>query len=267
MREPPAPARRRATAMLLAAGVAPVLAQAPADRVLVVATGSTFRPFGFLTPDNRHVGFDVDVITAVAAAAGLRIRLVSAPFGALIPGLNNGDHDVAISAMTITPQRQESVSFSNPYQLAQLVILTAADATGRELSDFRGRRVGVGLGQTADTIVSEAFGKTSPDIRRFENTPLLIEELLQGGIDAAVGDVSVMSFHMKSNPGRKLRIVRDARFPQAWLGIAVKKGNDPLLARINGGLEKIVADGTHARIHRQWFDEAPPVLPKALPRP
>lgn len=262
-----APSRRSFLALPLAASAAAALAQAPAERTLVVATGSTFRPFGFLTPDNRHVGFDVDVINAVAAAAGLKVKIVSAPFGALIPGLNNGDHDVAISAMTITPQRQEAVSFSNPYQLAQLVILTAADATGRELSDFRGRRVGVGLGQTADAIVSEAFGKTSPDIRRFENTPLLIEELLQGGIDAAVGDVSVMSFQMKANPGRRLRIVRDARFPQAWLGIAVRKGNDALLARINAGLERIVADGTHARIHRQWFDEPPPALPKSLPRP
>lgn len=236
------------------------------ERTLIVGTGSTYRPFGFLTPDNKLIGFDVDVITAVADAAKLKISIVSTPFGALIPGLNNGDRDIAISAMTITPQRQESVDFSNPYQLAHLVVLASPSATESKFLDFKNRRIGVGLGQTADTVVSEAFGKTSPNIRRFENTPLLIEELLQGGIDAAVGDVSVMSFYLKSNPDKKLRVIRDAQFKEGYIGMAVKKGNRELLGRLNGGLKQIIDNGQYAQIYKKWFDQNPPKLPDSIPK-
>lgn len=236
------------------------------ERTLIVGTGSTYRPFGFLTPDNKLIGFDVDVINAVAEAAKLKISIVSTPFGSLIPGLNNGDRDIAISAMTITPQRQESVDFSNPYQLAHLVVLASPSATENRFLDFKNRRVGVGLGQTADTVVSEAFGKTSPNIRRFENTPLLVEELLQGGIDAAIGDVSVMSFYLKSNPDKKLRVIKDAQFKDGYIGIAVKKGNQELLGRINGGLRQIIDNGQYAQIYKKWFDQAAPKLSDLTPK-
>ena len=237
-----------------------------ADRTLIVGTGSTFRPFGYLTPDNKHIGFDIDVITAVAEAAKFKINIVSTPFGALIPGLNNGDRDIAISAMTITPQRLEVVDFSSPYQIAHLVVLTTPDSKENNLADFRTKRIGVGLGQTADTAVSEVFGKTSPNIRRFENTPLLIEELLQGGIDGAVGDVSVMSFYMKTNAEKKLRIVRDAQFKDNFMGIAVKKGNNELLVKVNAGLKQIIDNGKYAAIFRKWFDVSVPKLPDTLPK-
>ena len=52
------------------------LSGAAQDRVLTVGTGSTFRPFGYLTPDNKHVGFDIDVITAIAEAGKFKINIV-----------------------------------------------------------------------------------------------------------------------------------------------------------------------------------------------
>ena len=251
-------------ALLVVATVAPTAWSQ--DRPLVVGTGSTYRPFGFLSPDNKHIGFDVDIISAVAEAAGFKINIVSTPFGALIPGLNNGDRDIAISAMTITPQRMEAVDFSAPYQIAHLVVLAGATAPETNIADFKNRRVGVGLGQTADTAISELFGKTSPNIRRFENTPLLVEELLQGGIDAAVGDVSVMGYYLKTNPDRKLRMLTDSRFKESYIGIAVKKGNKELLAKINGGLRKVIDSGKYAQIYRKWFDTPVPKLPESIPK-
>lgn len=257
--------RRKIALLLMSFCLLPTMAQSE-DRTLIVGTGSTYRPFGYLTPDNKLIGFDVDVINAIAEAAKLKVNIVSTPFGALIPGLNNGDRDIVISAMTITPQRQEVVDFSSPYQVAQLVVLASPTATESKLADFKTRRVGVGLGQTSDTLVSELFGKTSSNIRRFENTPLLVEELLQGGIDAAVGDISVMSFYLKSNPEKKLRILKDERFKENYLGIAVKKGNKELLVKINGGLKQIMDDGKYAAIVRKWFDIPAPKLPDTVPK-
>jgi len=235
------------------------------DRVLVVGTGSTFRPFGFTTPDKKIVGFDIDIMNAVAAHQGLRIRYESTPFSAIFPALENGDRDIVVAAITNTPQRRERADFSNPYMAAQLVLLLRPGVQATSLADLKDRRVGVGLNSTADTAVSESFGRTSSSVRRFENTPLLLEELNQGGIDAAVGDVSVLTFYQRNNPEKRFKVMADIRFSQAYLGIAVKKGNSALLARINAGLKHVIESGEHARIHSKWFGTAPPPLPATAP--
>jgi polar amino acid transport system substrate-binding protein len=244
-------------------GSGPALAQ---DRVLVVGTGSTFRPFGFTTPDRKIVGFDIDVMNAIAAHQNLKIRYESTPFSAIFPALENGDRDIVVAAITNTAARRERADFSNPYMVAQLAVLLNPGATAATLEDLRSRRVGVALNSTADTAVTEAFGRTATNIRRFENTPLMLEELNLGGVDAAVGDVSVLRFYQQSNPDKRFKVMQDARFAQAYLGIAVRKGNALLLQRINAGLKHVIDSGEHDRLHRKWFGTPSPRLPATVPQ-
>ncbi|MBL8331335.1 MAG: basic amino acid ABC transporter substrate-binding protein [Rubrivivax sp.] len=260
--------RRRALGRLLsglALGGAWLLPAQAQDRVLVVGTGSTFRPFGFVTPDRKIVGFDIDVMNAIAAQQGMKLRYESTPFSAIFPALENGDRDIVVAAVTNTAARRERADFSNPYMVAQLSVLLGPGVSAASLNELRSRRVGVALNSTADTAVSEAFGKTASNVRRFENTPLMLEELNQGGVDAAVGDVSVLSFYQRNNPEKRFRLLADARFPQAYLGIVVKKGNKPLLDRINAGLRQVIDSGEYARIHLKWFGTAAPPLPASIP--
>ena len=53
----------------------------------------------------------------------------------------------------------------------------------------------------------------------------------------------------------------DAKFERQYFGIAVAKGNSELQAKINAGLQKIIADGTYAKIYKTWFDDNVPTLP------
>ncbi len=244
----------------LASGLA-----AAQERVLVVGTGSTFRPFGFTTPDKKIFGFDIDIMNAIAARQRLRIRYESTPFSAIFPALENGDRDIVVAAITNTAQRRERADFSNPYMATQLAVLLRPGLQAANLAELRERRVGVALNSTADTAVSEAFGRTSANVRRFENTPLMLEELNQGGVDAAVGDVSVLSFYQRNNPEKRFKVLPDARFAQAYLGIAVKKGNKALLDRINTGLKAVIDSGEYVQIHLKWFGTAAPALPATVP--
>lgn len=115
---------------------------------------------------------------------------------------------------------------------------------------------------TGDISVSEELGKASTAIRRFDNTPLMLEELYRGGVDAAVGDVGVIKFYIKSHPEKPFKLVYDSKFKRQYFGIAVKKGNKAVLDKVNAGLKKIVADGTYAKIYKQWFDADVPALPQ-----
>jgi len=242
--------------------IGPALAQ---DRVLVVGTGSTFRPYGFVTPDKKIVGFDIDVMAAIAAQQGMRVRFESTPFSAIFPALENGDRDIIVAAVTNTAARRERADFSNPYMAVRLSVLLAAGVAATSLDDLRARRVGVALNSTGDTAVSALFGKTSNAVRRFENTPLMLEELNQGGVDAAVGDTAVLGFYQRNNPDKRFKLLPDARFTQAYLGIAVKKGNKVLLDRINTGLRQVIDSGEYARIHQKWFGTAASPLPVTAP--
>jgi polar amino acid transport system substrate-binding protein len=244
------------------AAVLAVLAAVPAgaqNRTLVVGSSATYPPFAYETPAKQIVGFDVDVIQAVAAKAGLTVRIVNTPFTGVFAALNNGDLDLIISGVTITDRRRQSYDFTAPYFEARQLIAVPASSPVRGLQALTGKKVGVVTGSTADDVASRTFGKTSPNIRRFDTTPLIIAELVAGGVDAAIGDNGVIAYRVQEH--KSLKTVSDPGFPKEYFGIVVKQGNTALRDRLNGGLAAIVADGTYARIYRTWFKTDPPVLP------
>lgn len=121
--------------------------------------------------------------------------------------------------------------------------------------------VAVVSGSAGDIAAGEAFGKASTRIRRFDNTPLALEELNQGGVVAAIGDVGVLAFYARNNPDKQFNMARDPNFKEQYFGIAVKKGNQKLLDKINAGLDKVVASGEYNKIYQKWFGTEAPKLP------
>jgi polar amino acid transport system permease protein len=125
------------------------------------------------------------------------------------------------------------------------------NSTAKGLKDLAGKKVGVVTGSTADDTASREFGKTNPDIRRFESTPVVVAELANGGLDAAIGDNGVIAFRTQEH--KHLKTVADANFPKEYFGIVVKQGNKALLDKLNAGLAGVKADGTYAQIYKKWF--------------
>ncbi len=243
-----------------AIGVVVVAASAIAqDKELVVGSSATYRPFAFENPNKEIVGYDVDIIKAVAQKAGMKIRIVNTPWTGIFAALNNGDVDLVISGVTINDKRKQSYDFSTPYFEARQLIAVPATSTAKGLKDLAGKKIGVVNASTGDDTASREFGKTNPDIRRFENTPTVISELANGGVDAAIGDNGVIAFRVQEH--KNLKTVDDPSFPKEYFGIVVKQGNKALLERINKGLAAVVADGSYAKIYRTWFQAEAPKLP------
>ena len=245
-------ARLLVLAAVLAVAAPPAVAQ---NRTLVVGSSATYPPFAYETPARQIAGFDVDVIQAIAAKAGFTVRLVNTPFTGVFAALNNGDLDLIISGVTITDRRRQSYDFSAPYFEARQLIAVPASSTVRTLQDLSGKKVGVVTGSTADDVASRTFGKTSPNIRRFESTPLIISELAGGGVDAAMGDNGVIAYRVAQNPD--LKTLDDKSFPEEGFGIVVKKGDKALLDKLTAGLAAIRADGSYATIYKKWFTKDP----------
>jgi polar amino acid transport system substrate-binding protein len=243
------------------APVAAAPAPAPA-KVYVVGTDAAYAPFESQNEKGEIVGFDIDVVRAAAAKAGVEVKFVNTPWEGIFNTLQQGDRDMIVSAVTITAERKQTMDFSDPYFDAAQLIAVKETSKVAKFADLKKLKVGVQTGTTGDEAVTKLLGKASTNVKRFESTPLALKELEAGGVDAVVADNGVIAHYVANNPGGKFKTVSDTEFVPEQYGIAFKKGNTELLGKMNQGLAAIKADGSYAQIYAKYFG-APPAAKAA----
>jgi polar amino acid transport system substrate-binding protein len=243
-------------------------APAPAPvKVYAVGTDAAYAPFESQNDKGEIVGFDIEVVQAIAKKAGIEVKFINTPWEGIFNTLAQGDRDLVVSAVTITAERKQTMDFSEPYFDAQQLIAVKQNSKVAKFADLKKLKVGVQTGTTGDEAVTKLQGKTSANIKRFESTPLALKELEAGGVDAVVADNGVVINYLANNPGGKFKSIADAEFVPEQYGIALKKGNAELQAKINKGLADIKADGTYAAIYTKYFGAPPPMSTGAAPAP
>ncbi|MCW7539933.1 basic amino acid ABC transporter substrate-binding protein [Aquabacterium sp. A7-Y] len=245
--EPPAPAAPPTTE-----ASAPAPSPAPA-KTYVVGTDAAYAPFESQNSTGEIVGFDIDIVKAVAAKAGIEVKFVNTPWEGIFNTLAQGDRDLLVSAITITEERKQTMDFSSPYFDAQQLIAVPDSSKVSKFADLKKLKVGVQTGTTGDEVVTKLLGKNSTNIKRFESTPMALQELQAGGVDAVVADNGVVVNYIANNTGTKFKTVNDASFAPEQYGLAVRKGNTELLEKLNKGLADIKADGTYDQIYTKYF--------------
>jgi polar amino acid transport system substrate-binding protein len=235
---------------------APAAPAAPASRVYVVGTDAAYAPFESQNEKGEIVGFDIDIVSAIAQKAGIEVKFVNTPWEGIFNALGQGDRDLLVSSITITDERKQTMDFSDPYFDANQLIAVAADSKIARFADLKPLKVGVQNGTTGDEAVAKLQGKNSPNIKRFESTPLALKELEAGGVSAVVADNGVVINYVANNADAKFKTVSDPAFAIEHYGIAVKKGNTELLAKLNKGLAEIKADGSYERIRAKYLGGA-----------
>jgi polar amino acid transport system substrate-binding protein len=248
--ETPAPAPAPAAAPAAAA-------PAPAGKTYMVGTDAAYAPFESQAPGGEIVGFDVEVVQAIAKKGGFEVKFVNTPWEGIFKTLDTGERDLVVSAVTITDERKQTMDFSAPYFNAFQLIAVKEGSKVAKFDELKALKVGVQNGTTGDEVVQKLQGKTSANIKRFESTPLALKELESGGVDAVVADNGVVQHYIQNNAGAKFKAVSDPSFTPEQYGIAVKKGNADLLKKINDGLAAIKGDGSYDAIHMKYFGTKP----------
>ncbi|MHC4777743.1 MAG: basic amino acid ABC transporter substrate-binding protein [Planctomycetota bacterium] len=214
---------------------------------VLVATEAGYPPFES-DVNGEIMGFDIDLFRAVAEASGFTVEFKNQPFEGLIPGLKGGKFDAAISAMTITSERAEEVDFSDPYYDAgQVVTVREENDSIKDLSDLEGKIIAVQLGTTGFLQASKIEGV---ELRTFKSVEPAFLELLAGRADAVINDDPTTRLILAKEKGLKIVF---GPFTEEQYGIAVRKGNAELLARINEGLKKVRDSGEYDRIREKWI--------------
>ncbi|OYD08059.1 basic amino acid ABC transporter substrate-binding protein [Paludifilum halophilum] len=223
--------------------------------VLKVGTDAAYPPFEKQEGDGTITGFDIEVMKAIAAAEGFEIEVEHTGWDPLLEGLKNGKLDAGISAITITEDRKKNYDFSDPYFEAKQLILVPESSKSDSLQDLKGKKIGVQAATTGEEVVKKAFGKTYQGLRGYDSTPAAIDDLGNGRVDAVVADNGVVKEYMKRLPEGQFKIVEDDSFEPEQYGIAVQKGNQEVLDKINSGLKTIKKDGTYDQIYKKYFGE------------
>lgn len=237
----------------------PATASAPVadvtEKIYKIGAEASFPPFESMDNKGQVVGFDVDVMNAIAEKGGFKVEFKNTPWEGIFASLEQGDVDMVVSAVTITDERKITMDFSDPYfEARQQIAVLDTNTSVKTVADLTNKKVAVQTGSTADTVAKKAMGNTSKSIKRFDSLVSAMQELGAGGVDAVIGDNAVIAFYIKNNPGQKLRMIEDKTTEAEFYGFALKKGTHPeLLAKINEGLKAIKADGTYAKIEANYF--------------
>lgn len=222
---------------------------------LVAGTDATYAPMEYIDDNGEIVGIDIDIVNAIAEELGIEVEFKNIGWEPLFPAVENGEVDFAVSSITITEERQESFDFTEPYYVANQLILVPEDSDITSFQDLKDKRVSVQINTTGHIVVKDLLGETSSNIVATETMPLAISEMLNGNADASVGDNSTINDYMKNNPDVNVKTIEDDEFEKEYYGLMVKKGNTEILELLNEGIQKIKENGKLEEITGIDFEE------------
>jgi ABC-type amino acid transport substrate-binding protein len=219
---------------------------------LTVGSDIPYPPFEQGQPGN-FTGFDVELMEAVAASIDRTAEFQDTSFDTIFVNLGQGKFDAVASAATITPEREKTVDFTNPYYLSEQAILVNEGDAIDSVEGLEGATVGVQKGTTGQEFVEEK-GKAS-EVRPYPTGPDAVNALKAGTVDAVVIDIPVAENAVNAGGGIEI----SAAIPtEEEYGFAVAQGDTELLDELNEGLEDVEENGTYGKIYEKWFHHAPP---------
>lgn len=222
------------------------------SEVVMVATDATWPPMEIVDENKEIIGFDIDLMEAIAKKGGFAVEFKNTAWDGIFVGLAAGKYDAVISSVTITEDRMKTMDFSDSYINAGQVLIVGRDTKNvTVLADLKDESVGAQIGTTGAFEVEKVSGVT---LKTYDELGLAIEDLAAGRIAGVVADTPIAANYVLQNDNYKgkLKIVGDS-FTEELYGIAVKKGNEELLGKINTGLAAVKKAGTIEKLEKKWL--------------
>ncbi|MCR5119065.1 MAG: transporter substrate-binding domain-containing protein [Lachnospiraceae bacterium] len=228
------------------------------DGVLNVGCEVGYPPFeDFAEDGTTPKGYDVDIITAVADKLGLKVNIINTAWDGIFAGIGV-NYDVVCSAVTITPERMETMIFSTPYiNNYQAVVLLADDPKEvKSFNDLDGMSIALQKETTSDILMSDYKSTGTIDIQIVANEKVTscFTQLQNGEVDAVVVDSTVADGYINSSKDFKI-VYEDQSEPEQF-GIAMAPENTALQAAVNQALKELEEEGFIKETYDYWFGAA-----------
>ena len=225
----------------------------PSGKTYLVATDTTLVPMSFMSVGNDIIGFEPDLIRALAKEAGINIRIINVEWAGLFGGLITNKFDMVISSVTVLEERKERMAFSEPYLKSGLALVVRRNQ--ENINSFEDAKknnflIGAQIGTTA-----YFFLEKDPAIRKkgYQMYGHAVADLINGEIDAVLGESTGTLFYKNKHKPlfEKIKMVGEIMTNEHY-AIVLRKEDTALLTQVNSALQKILKDGTVVRLHKKW---------------
>lgn len=165
---------------------------------------SQFNPWAMLNPQGTWIGFEIDVAAKLAEDLGVELELVPTKWAGIIPALLTNKFDLIIGGLTVTKERAEKVTFSDPYEYVKQTLLLAKRLEDKNLDreslNRAEYRFSVRAGSTPVSIIEELFPKVQ--VRAFDDEVLAYQDVLNGQADGFIGATPLPADLMAKYPDK-----------------------------------------------------------------
>lgn len=230
-------------------------------KVLTVYTNAEFPPFEYLA-NNKPVGVDMQIAQAIADELGMELQIQNVKFDTILTSISSGKGDLGIAGITVTPERAESVDFSNNYATSTQYILYKDGANITTIEDLAGLKIGVQLGTTGDFIISDEINGvddeetgehqkgvlegTGATVTQYNSAADAAVNMNTGKVDVVVIDklpAEIVAGQYENFKTIELVYADGGKTDESY-AVAVKKGNKELLDTVNKVIDRLIDDGS-----------------------
>lgn len=222
-----------------------------ADGVLTVGTNAEFPPFEYVDDAGEPDGFDIALIKAIGEKLGVEVVVENMEFASLVSSIGS-KIDVSIAGMTVTPERKQSVDFSDAYYEAVQYVLLPVDSQIATADDLKNKAIGVQLGTTGDFIASDIEGTV---VSQYNKAVDAVNDLINGRVDCVIVDKNPALVFEEKFEGQVVAVDgAQFAFEAEEYAIAMPKGDTALVEQINAALAEIKADGTFDELVKTYIE-------------
>lgn len=229
-----------------------------------VGFDADFPPYGYVDDDGNYVGFDLDLAAEVCKRTGMELVLQPIDWDSKDMELDSGAIDCIWNGFTMTDERLEMYTWSEPYVDNSQVVVVAADSGISSLADLAGKTVAVQADSSAlDAINDEEHTALKDSLAELMQVPeynTAFMNLESGAVDAIAMDVGVANYQI-STRNANFKILDEVLVSEIY-GVGFKKGNTELRDKVQKTLDEMAADGTLDTIAKNWGQEDTVILGK-----
>ncbi|MCI1832375.1 MAG: ABC transporter substrate-binding protein [Bifidobacterium sp.] len=226
------------------------------DGVLTVGADTSYAPAEFLASDGKTpVGFDVDLSKALARVFGLKEETISSTFDAIIPAVGS-KYDIGISSFTVTPERLKAIDFVTYFKAGSTFVVKKGNPDKVDTSNLCGVKVAVQTGTTQEaemtkaTAACKAAGKPAVEVQSSKMQTDVTTAVATGKASVFYADTPIAGYAIKQTGDTLAVLGEDVGVaPEA---VAVRKGDTKTAQAVQKALQKLMDDGTYAKILKTW---------------
>jgi polar amino acid transport system substrate-binding protein len=237
-------------------GDSPALARIVKSGTLRVGTSGTQPPFSVVSKSGELIGYEIELAGLLADAMQVDLELVQKPFPVLLDALANGDVDMVMSGMTMTPKRNLSAAFVGPYIISGKTILTTSDrlaqAVEAEELDQASLRLAALENSTSQNFAELLMPKAK--LTTTDEYDAAVKMLLEGKVDAVVADMPICAITMLRYPDKELAMTAMPLTIEP-IGVALPAGDSLLLNMVENYLGALEMIGILEELEEDWFDD------------